>query len=231
MPMMHRSADPAHQRVRAAATAVVAAGRARAGRASVTLSPLHVADALTWIGRPFAGFFFLDNRIVVSIGRSAGANPAIRRIEWSLVTAVERQDRGGRARDPRCRARGPAGSSPRTPCAAEPRSFASRCRSAASPPRLRDHLRADAGGRSWTIAVGPALVVARPGVATLRAAFAGLSHARSLVPHRPRPIWPVSIRLGLLLRARRHAGLRLPPERRHFFGGPASGRAGVVAAV
>ena len=46
-------------------------------------------DAMAWIGRPFAGFLFLDNRIVVSIGRATWRDPGLRRVEWGLVTAVD----------------------------------------------------------------------------------------------------------------------------------------------
>ena len=48
-----------------------------------------VRDAASWVGRPFAGFLFLDSRIVVSIGRSAWRLPSLRRAEWAHITAVD----------------------------------------------------------------------------------------------------------------------------------------------
>ena len=52
---------------------------------------LCLRDATAWVGRPFAGFLFSDSRIVVSIGRASWRPAQLRRVEWSLVTAVDGQ--------------------------------------------------------------------------------------------------------------------------------------------
>lgn len=138
----------------------------------VVVTVLCTRDALTWIERPFAGFLFLDNRIVVSIGRSSWRNPAIRRIEWALVTAVDGTTVGDARAIHDAVARTPVGSSLTYTLRREAEVFR-----VALPVRRFD--RRDfatifgpmlAVG-AWTIAVGAALVVARPDVATLRAAF------------------------------------------------------------
>jgi hypothetical protein len=46
-------------------------------------------DAVAWVGRPFAGFLFLDSRIVVSIGRGSWRPSGMRPVEWAVVTAVD----------------------------------------------------------------------------------------------------------------------------------------------
>jgi hypothetical protein len=50
---------------------------------------VSLRDAVAWVGRPFAGFLFLDNRIVVSIGRGAWRSPSLRRVEWAHITALD----------------------------------------------------------------------------------------------------------------------------------------------
>ena len=56
-----------------------------------------VRDATSWVGRPFAGFLFLDSRIVVSISRSAWRVPSLRRAEWAHITAVDGRSVGAAA--------------------------------------------------------------------------------------------------------------------------------------
>ena len=50
---------------------------------------LCVRDAVAWVDRPFAGFLFLDSRIIVSIGRSSWRLPSLRRTEWAHITGVD----------------------------------------------------------------------------------------------------------------------------------------------
>ncbi len=145
----------------------------------VVLAPVAVVtvlcarDALGWIGRPFAGFLFLDNRIVVSIGRTTWRDPALRRIEWGLVTAVDgvTVQRATDIHDTVAHAavgreltytlrRGPEVFRLALPVGR----FAARDFATVFAPML-------AVG-AWTIAVGTALVITRPEVATVRAAFA-----------------------------------------------------------
>jgi len=46
-------------------------------------------NALAWIDRPFAGFLFLENGIVVSIGRTEWAPPQRRSAQWTRLVAVD----------------------------------------------------------------------------------------------------------------------------------------------
>lgn len=48
-----------------------------------------LADALAWIGRPFAGFFFLENAVIVSIGRTEWLPPQSRKAQWTRLLAVD----------------------------------------------------------------------------------------------------------------------------------------------
>jgi hypothetical protein len=48
-----------------------------------------VHDAVAWVDRPFAGFLFLDSRIVVSIGRSSWRSASLRGTEWAHITGVD----------------------------------------------------------------------------------------------------------------------------------------------
>jgi hypothetical protein len=139
----------------------------------VLVTALCTRDALAWIGRPFAGFLFLDNRIVVSLGRASWRNPALRRIEWGLVTAVDGVIEQDAAAIHAAVARTAAGRDDTYTL----RRGAEVFRVALPVGRFT---RADfatvfapmlAVG-AWTIAVGAALVIVRPEVATLRAAFA-----------------------------------------------------------
>lgn len=50
-----------------------------------------LVNAVAWIGRPFSGFLFLENGIVVSIGRMEWAQPQHRRTGWTRVLAVDDQ--------------------------------------------------------------------------------------------------------------------------------------------
>ena len=50
-----------------------------------------VYNAAHWVGRPFPGFFYLENGVVVSIGRGDWMPPQHRRAEWTRVLAVDRQ--------------------------------------------------------------------------------------------------------------------------------------------
>jgi len=138
----------------------------------LVVTVLCTRDALTWVGKPFAGFLFLDNRIVVSIGRSSWRSPAIRRIEWALVTAVD----GATVPDANAIhaavARAPIGSE-----------LTYTMRRGADVFRIALPVRRFDGSDfatifapmlavgAWTIAVGAALLVVRPDVATLHAAF------------------------------------------------------------
>ena len=140
--------------------------------AVAAVAAVAVRDATAWIGRPFAGFFVLDNRIVVSIGRSVWRDPALRRIEWTLVTAVDGTPirAAGEIHDA-VRAAGAGGTLTYTlrrgaelfrvaiPAAA----FSAGDFATVFAPML--------GVGVWTVAVGAALLVVRPRVATLRAAF------------------------------------------------------------
>ena len=49
-------------------------------------------DAVAWVGRPFAGFLFLDNRVVVSIGRPQWRDPALRRFEHAAPNELWQMD-------------------------------------------------------------------------------------------------------------------------------------------
>ncbi len=138
----------------------------------VVVTVLCTRDALTWVGRPFAGFLFLDNRIVVSIGRSTWRNPAIRRIEWGLVTAVDGATVGEALAIHDAVAHAPVGSDLTYTLRRDADVFR-----VALPVRRfdrRDFATVFApmlAVGAWTVAVGAALVVARPEVATLHAAF------------------------------------------------------------
>src|SRR2546425_772110 len=51
--------------------------------------PREGSNAITWINRPFPGFLVLENGIVVSIGRSDWIPPERRRAQWTRVIAVD----------------------------------------------------------------------------------------------------------------------------------------------
>ena len=55
----------------------------------VAVFALCVRDATDWVGRPFPGFLFGDNRVVFSIGRPAWRASQLRRVEWAQITAVD----------------------------------------------------------------------------------------------------------------------------------------------
>jgi hypothetical protein len=136
------------------------------------VAAITVHDATGWIGRPFAGFFVLDNRIVVSMGRSVWRDPALRRFDWGIVTAVAGATIAAATEiHDAVRAAG-AG-----------RRITYTVRHGAEVFRVAIPTATFSGADFatvfapmlvigvWTVAVGAALLLARPGVATLRAAF------------------------------------------------------------
>src|SRR6185295_9525648 len=50
-----------------------------------------LVNALAWVDRPFSGFLFLENGIVVSIGRMEWAQSQRRRTGWTRVLAIDDQ--------------------------------------------------------------------------------------------------------------------------------------------
>jgi hypothetical protein len=62
--------------------------------AVAALVAVCIQDAVAWLGRPFAGFLFLDNRIVVSIGRASWRREALRPVEWATIVSVDGRPAG-----------------------------------------------------------------------------------------------------------------------------------------
>lgn len=128
-------------------------------------------DAVGWIGRPFAGFLFLDNRIVVSIGRATWRDPSLRRVEWGLVTAVDGVTVPDAATIHAAVARADGGTLTYTlrrgaelfRVAVPVRRFDGWDFAVVFAPMLATGL--------WTITVGALLLAARPDLPSLRAAF------------------------------------------------------------
>jgi hypothetical protein len=52
-------------------------------------------NALAWINRPFSGLLFLENGVVVSIGRTDWMAPQSRRAQWTRLLAVDGQPVAG----------------------------------------------------------------------------------------------------------------------------------------
>jgi hypothetical protein len=68
------------------------AGRRRVGMIVLVLAALFavcVTNAWTWVGRPFPGFFVLENNVVVSIGRTEWRPATRRSTHWTRVIAVD----------------------------------------------------------------------------------------------------------------------------------------------
>lgn len=55
----------------------------------VAIFAVCLVNAVGWIGRPFSGFLFLENGVVVSIGRSAWRSPEHGRAQWARLLAVD----------------------------------------------------------------------------------------------------------------------------------------------
>jgi hypothetical protein len=55
----------------------------------VLLLLIFIRDAIALVDRPFAGFLFLESRIVVSIGRPSWRPSSLRRTEWAHITGVD----------------------------------------------------------------------------------------------------------------------------------------------
>lgn len=56
--------------------------------AAVVAVPATI-NATRWIGRPFAGFLFLENGIVISMGRASWDSPQSQRMQWARLLAVD----------------------------------------------------------------------------------------------------------------------------------------------
>lgn len=57
--------------------------------AAVLVALPATINALGWIGRPFAGFLFLENGIVISMGRASWDSAQSQRMQWARLRAVD----------------------------------------------------------------------------------------------------------------------------------------------